>query len=158
MKSKDSSLATNRKARYDYSISETFEAGLVLLGTEIKSIREGKINISEGYIYIKNNEAWLENANIPIYSPAGEFNQHDPYRSKKLLLTKKQINYIKSEIEKSGFSAIPLKIYIKKRVAKLLFGIGKGKKQYDKREAIKKRDSDRIIERAMKKRISDFQK
>ena len=118
MKQKNSSLATNRKARYDYSVTETFEAGLVLLGTEIKSIREGKISISEGYIYIKNNEAWLENANIPTYSPAGELNQHDPYRSKKLLLTKKQINYIKSEIEKSGYSAIPLKIYIKNRVDK----------------------------------------
>ncbi|MFL2664608.1 MAG: SsrA-binding protein SmpB [Dehalococcoidia bacterium] len=158
MNKKDTSLATNRKARYDYSISETFEAGLVLLGTEIKSIRQGKISISEGYIYIKNNEAWLENTNIPIYEPAGEINQHDPYRSKKLLLTKKQINYIKTEIEKSGFTAIPLKVYIKHRVAKLLFGLGLGKKQYDKREVIKKRDSDRTIERAMKKRISDFQK
>ena len=146
-------LATNRRARYDYFISETFEAGMVLLGSEIKSAREGRINIAEGYVYIKDGEAWLENANIAPYGPAGEHGQHDPTRPRKLLLKKKQLNYLDEQVHRDGLTVIPLKVYIKNRVAKLLIGLAKGKRQVDRRNTIRERDAKREIDRAMRTRI-----
>ena len=146
-------LATNRRARYDYFIKETFEAGMVLLGSEIKSARAGRINIAEGYVYIKSGEAWLENANIAAYAPAGERGQHDPTRSRKLLLNKKQLNYLDDQVHRDGQTLVPLKVYIKNRVAKLLIGLAKGKRQVDRRNTIKERDAKREIERAMRSRI-----
>ena len=146
-------LATNRRARYDYFISETFEAGMVLLGSEIKSAREGRINIAEGYVYIKIGEAWLENANIAPYAPAGEHGPHDPTRPRKLLLKKKQLNYLDEQVHRDGLTVIPLKVYIKNRVAKLLIGLAKGKRQVDRRNTIKERDAKREIDRAMRSRM-----
>ena len=143
-------LATNRRARYDYFINETFEAGMVLLGSEIKSAREGRINIAEGYVYIKDGEAWLENDNIAAYAPAGEHGQHDPVRPRKLLLKKKQISYLGDQVHRDGLTVVPLKVYIKNRVAKLLIGLAKGKRQVDRRNTIKERDAKREIDRAMR--------
>ena len=146
-------LATNRRARYDYFIKETFEAGMVLLGSEIKSAREGRINIAEGYVYIKDGEAWLENANIAPYAPAGEHGQHDPTRPRKLLLKKKQLRYLDEQIHRDGLTVVPLKVYIKNRVAKLLIGLAKGKRQADRRNTIRERDAKREIDRAMRSRM-----
>jgi SsrA-binding protein len=146
-------LATNRRARYDYFINETFEAGMVLLGSEIKSAREGRMSIAEGYVYIKNGEAWLENAHIPQYAPAGEHGQHDPTRSRKLLLKKKQLEHLDDQAHRDGQTIVPLKVYIKNRVAKLLVGVGKGKRQVDRRNTIKERDAKREIDRAMRSKI-----
>ncbi len=146
-------LATNRRARYDYFINETFEAGMVLLGSEIKSAREGWMSIAEGYVYIKNGEAWLENAHIPQYAPAGEHGQHDPTRPRKLLLKKKQLEHLDDQAHRDGQTIVPLKVYIKNRVAKLLIGVGKGKRQVDRRNTIKERDAKREIDRAMRSKI-----
>ncbi|HJP28061.1 MAG TPA: SsrA-binding protein SmpB [Dehalococcoidia bacterium] len=146
-------LATNRRARYDYFINETFEAGLVLLGSEIKSAREGRMNIAEGYVYLKNGEAWLENAHIPQYAPAGEHGQHDPARPRKLLLRKKQLSHLDDQAHRNGQTIVPLKVYIKNRVAKLLVGVGKGKRQVDRRNTIKERDAKREIDRAMRSKV-----
>ena len=146
-------LATNRRARYDYFINETFEAGMVLLGSEIKSAREGRMSIAEGYVYIKNGEAWLENAHIPQYAPAGEHGQHDPTRPRKLLLKKKQLEHLDDQAHRDGQTIVPLKVYIKNRVAKLLIGVGKGKRQVDRRNTIKERDAKREIDRAMRSKI-----
>jgi SsrA-binding protein len=146
-------LATNRRARYDYFIKETFEAGMVLLGSEIKSAREGRINIAEGYVYIKNGEAWLENANIAAYAPAGQNGQHDPVRPRKLLLKKKQLEYLDDQIHRDGQTVVPLKVYIKNRVAKLLVGVAKGKRQVDRRNTIKERDAKREMDRAIRSKI-----
>ena len=146
-------LATNRRARYDYFINETFEAGMVLLGSEIKSAREGRMSIAEGYVYIKNGEAWLENAHIPQYGPAGEHGQHDPTRSRKLLLKKKQLEHLDDQAHRDGQTIVPLKVYIKNRVAKLLVGVGKGKRQVDRRNTIKERDAKREMDRAMRSKI-----
>ena len=146
-------LTTNRRARYDYFIKETFEAGMVLLGSEIKSAREGRINIAEGYVYIKNGEAWLENANIAAYAPAGQNGQHDPVRPRKLLLKKKQLQYLDDQIHRDGQTVVPLKVYIKNRVAKLLVGVAKGKRQVDRRNTIKERDAKREMDRAIRSKI-----
>ncbi|MBN4064117.1 SsrA-binding protein SmpB [Dehalococcoides mccartyi] len=146
-------LATNRRAHYDYFIKETFEAGMVLLGSEIKSAREGRISIAEGYVYIKNGEAWLENAHIAQYGPAGEHGQHDPTRSRKLLLKKKQLEYIDDQAHRDGQTVIPLKVYVRNRVAKLQIGLAKGKRQVDRRESIKERDAKREMGRAMRSKI-----
>jgi SsrA-binding protein len=146
-------LATNRRARYDYFINETFEAGMVLLGSEIKSAREGRMSIAEGYVYIKNGEAWLENAHIAQYAPAGEHGQHDPTRPRKLLLKKKQLEYLDDQAHRDGQTVVPLKVYIKNRVAKLLIGLAKGKRQVDRRNTIKERDANREMARAMRSKI-----
>ncbi|NQW19151.1 MAG: SsrA-binding protein SmpB [Chloroflexi bacterium] len=146
-------LATNRRARYDYFISETFEAGMVLLGSEIKSARAGRISIGEGYVYIKNGEAWLENAHIAAYGPAGEHGQHNPTRPRKLLLKRKQLDYLDDQAHRDGLTVVPLKVYIKNRVAKLLIGLAKGKRQVDRRNTIKERDAKREIDRAMRSKI-----
>ena len=146
-------LATNRRARYDYFIKEAFEAGMVLLGSEIKSARSGRINIAEGYVSVKGGEAWLEKANLAADAQAGEQGQHDPTRSRKLLLSKKQLNYLDDQVHRDGQTIVPLKVYIKNRVAKLLIGLAKGKRQVDRRNTIKERDAKREIDRAMKSRI-----
>ena len=146
-------IATNRRARYDYAIGETIEAGMVLLGSEIKSAREGRMSIAEGYVYIKDGEAWLENAHIPPYAPAGAHGQHDPTRSRKLLMKKKQLAFLDDQAHRDGQTIVPLKVYIKNRVAKLLVGVGKGKRQVDRRNTIKERDAKREIGRAMRSRM-----
>ena len=139
----------NRKAKYDYEIIDTIEAGIVLTGTEIKSIRNGKANLKDSYATIKNGEAVLINMHISPYEQGNNFN-HSETRTRKLLLHKKEILKLNDKIHMEGFTLVPIKLYFKGRVAKILLGIAKGKKTYDKREAIKKRDIERDIKSRMK--------
>ncbi len=136
----------NKKAYFNYYIEDELEAGIVLVGTEIKSIRAGRVNISDAYIRIKNNEAYIINMIIEKHETSSIFN-HDPSRERKLLLHKKEIKKLLEKVKKEGISIIPLKIYIKNGKAKLLIGIARGKKIYDKRESIKKRDLERMDRR-----------
>lgn len=142
-------IAQNRKARYEYTILETIEAGIVLKGTEIKSIRAGRINLKDGYASIRDGEIWLYNVHIAPFEQGNQFN-HDPVRPRKLLMKKKQIDSLYGEIKQGGNTLVPLKVYIKNGFAKVLIGLAKGKKQYDKRETIKRREQDRQMRRAIK--------
>ncbi|MGX6961356.1 SsrA-binding protein SmpB [Vagococcus xieshaowenii] len=152
MKKKDSNtIAQNRKAMHDYTILETVEAGMVLQGTEIKSIRNGRINLKDGFATIRNGEAYLHNVHISPYDQGNIFN-HDPLRARKLLMKKKQIHSLVGETKNAGITLVPLKIYIKNGFAKVLIGVAKGKKQYDKREDLKRKDINREVERALKNR------
>ncbi|MFL2104716.1 SsrA-binding protein SmpB [Desemzia sp. FAM 23991] len=144
-------LAQNRKARHDYAIVDTIEAGIVLKGTEIKSIRAARINLKDGYATIRNGEIYLQNVHISPYEQGNVFN-HDPVRTRKLLMHKKQIARLIGETKSSGYTLIPLKVYIKDGYAKVLIGLAKGKKKYDKREDLKRKDQKREIDRAMKAR------
>ena len=141
----------NRKANYDYEIIDTYEAGVVLTGTEIKSIRLGRITLKDSYAIIKNNEIFLLNVHISSYEQGNRFN-HDELRTRKLLLHKKEIIKLKEKIDKEGFTIIPLKLYFVKGKVKILLGLAKGKKNYDKREAIKKKDIERQIATDLKER------
>ena len=132
----------NKKAYFNYFITKELEAGIVLLGTEIKSIKKGSCNITDSYIRIKNNEAYIINMYIEKYNEGSIFN-HEETRERKLLLHKKEIKKLLEEVKTEGYSLIPLKIYIKEGKAKVLIGLAKGKKLYDKRETIKKRDLER---------------
>jgi len=136
---------TNRKARYDYEIEETYEAGIVLTGTEIKSIRDGRVQLKDSYAVIKKGEIYILNMHISPYDKGNVFN-HEETRTRKLLLHKKEILKIRERIEKEGYTMIPIKLYLKKNKAKLLIGVARGKKNYDKRETIKKRDIDKYIQ------------
>ena len=148
-KTKDAPLAQNKKARHDYQILETLEAGLVLTGTEIKSVRERRINLKDGFAQIHNGEAWLMNVHISEYTQGNRFN-HDPLRARKLLLHKKEIQKLTGQTSEKGITIVPLKVYLKHGFAKVLLGIAKGKHDYDKRETIKKRDQEREIRRTLK--------
>ena len=139
----------NRKARYDYEIEDEYEAGIVLTGTEIKSIRNGKANIKDSYAIIKNNEAYLLNTHISEYTEGNRFN-HEETRTRKLLLHKKEIYKLRDKLEIEGYTLIPLKIYFVKGRAKVLIGVAKGKKNYNKKETIKERDIKREQDRYMK--------
>ena len=149
---KGSSIVTvNRKAYHDYRIQESFEAGIVLKGSEIKSIREGKVNLSDAYARPDNSEIWLYNSHIASYN-AASYNTHEPKRPRKLLLHRKEIDILASRVVQKGLTLVPLKLYIKHGNAKVELGVARGKKIYDKRETIARRDADREIERAMKHR------
>ena len=137
---------SNKKAYFDYYIEETYEAGIVLTGTEIKSIRKGSCNIKDCYARIKNNEVFLINMFISIYEEGNRFN-HEERRERKLLLNKKEIYKIREKQEKLGYSLIPVKLYLKNGRAKVLLGIARGKKNYDKRQAIKEKDIKRNLEK-----------
>ena len=151
-KKKDSNaLAQNRKASFDYAIEDTIEAGMVLTGTEIKSVRQSKINIADAYVRFDGGEATLHNCHISPFEQGNRFN-HDPLRVRKLLLHKKQINQLIGASGRDGYTIIPLKVYIKNGCAKCLLGVGKGKKKYDKREDLKKNDAKRDVDRAMRDR------
>lgn len=139
----------NRKANYDYQILETIEAGIVLKGTEIKSIRDGKANLKDSYAIVKNNEAFILNMHISQYKEGNFFN-HEETRTRKLLLNKKEIFKLRDSIAINGYTLIPLKLYFKNNKAKILIGIAKGKKNYDKRESIKQRDIDREVKKQYK--------
>ena len=144
---------TNRKAYHDYHIEETLEAGLVLIGCEVKSLREGRGNLKDSYILVKDGEAFILGLHISPYShAAGSFNQPDPLRTRKVLLHKKEIERLNGKIKEKGLTAVGLKVYFKKGRAKLELGLARGKKLYDKREAMKQRADDRDVERAMKSR------
>jgi len=144
-------VAQNRKAFHDYTIEETLEAGIVLLGTEVKSLREGKANLKDSYVIVKGTEVFLLNCHISPYSH-GNIMNHDPLRTRKLLIHKKEIAKLQGKAAVKGYSLIPLKIYFKASHAKVEVGLAKGKRQYEKRESIKKKEADREIERAMKNR------
>jgi SsrA-binding protein len=144
-------ITVNRKAYHDYHIQESFEAGIVLKGSEIKSIRAGKVSLSDAYARPEKGELWLHNSHIASYD-AASYNTHEPARPRKLLLHRKEIDVLTSRVVQKGLTLVPLKLYIKHGVAKLELGVAKGKKLYDKREAIARRDVDREMERAMKYR------
>ncbi|MGM9885183.1 SsrA-binding protein SmpB [Streptococcus hyointestinalis] len=146
---KDKALAQNKKARHDYTIVDTIEAGLVLTGTEIKSVRAARITLKDGYAQIKNGEAWLINVHITPYEQGNIWNQ-DPDRTRKLLLKKREIAKLEAELKGTGMTLVPLKVYIKNGFAKVLIGLAKGKHDYDKRESIKRREQKRDIARQMK--------
>lgn len=147
MKEKQENLiAQNKKARHDYFIKDTFEAGIALTGTEIKSIRARRISLRDGYVQIIDGSAFLENVHISEYKEGNRYN-HDPLRSRRLLLHKKEIRHLAKAQSERGITIIPLKVYLKHGFAKVLIGIGQGKKEYDKRETIKKRDQDRELRR-----------
>ena len=144
--------AQNRKARHTYEIEETFEAGLVLLGSEVKALREGRANIAESYAKVEDNEIWLVNAHFPEYKQAGQLN-HEPRRRRKLLLKRRELSKLLGSSERDGMALVPLKLYFNVRgIAKLELGLGKGKKQFDKREAQKKRDWDRQKARLLREK------
>lgn len=147
----DNLLAQNKKARHDYTIQDTYEAGLALTGTEIKSVRAGKISLKDGFARMRNGELWLENVHISPYTEGNMFNV-DPLRNRKLLLHKKELRKITAATAGQGTTIVPLKAYLKHGYAKVLIGIAVGKHNYDKREALKKRDQDREIARALKVR------
>lgn len=141
----------NRRASFDYEIGDTYTAGLVLTGTEIKSIRAGKASLTDSYCIINNGEVWVKGMNISEYF-YGSYNNHAARRDRKLLLSKKEIAKIGKSIADPGFTLIPLRIFINDRgYAKLVVGVGRGKKQYDKRQSIKEREDKRILDRMMKK-------
>ena len=145
-------IADNKRARFDYAIEDTFEAGILLVGTEVKALREGRANIAESYAAIEGNEAYIINANIPIYAPASQFN-HLPTRPRKLLLKRREINKLIGETQRKGRTLVPLKMYFDKRgFAKLLLGVGVGKRDVDKRETQKTRDWQRDKARIMRER------
>jgi SsrA-binding protein len=136
-------VAENRRARHDYDIIETFEAGLVLVGTEVKSLREGRANIAESYVSPEGGELWLINADIPEYR-FGNINNHEPRRKRKLLMHKREIKYLTDEVQRKGMTIVPLKMYFNhKGLVKLLIGLARGRKKHDKREAVKSRDWER---------------
>lgn len=142
-------LAQNKKASHDYFIEETYEAGLVLRGTEIKSIRAGRVNLNDAHVRVIDGEAQLINMHVAIYEQGNRFN-HDPTRSRKLLLHRSEIDKLFGLVQQKGYAIVPLKLYIKNGFAKLLIGLGKGKKQYDKREDLKQKQMKRDIDRAIK--------
>ncbi|MBN1883344.1 MAG: SsrA-binding protein SmpB [Deltaproteobacteria bacterium] len=144
-------VATNKKAKRDYFIDDTYEAGLVLEGTEVKSLREGRVNLKDAYARIKNGEVYLVSAHISPYA-FGTHKNHDPERERKLLLHRQEIRRLYGKTQEKGFTLVPLSIYFKNGRAKLELGLGRGKAKYDKREAIKKKQEYRDLERALKER------
>ena len=147
---KNTTIAKNRKAFHEYTINETYEAGIQLKGSEVKSIREGKASLKQSYIVIRRKEAWLKGCHIASYSHTG-FEGHDTIRNRKLLLHKYEISRIESKLAEKGLTAVPTRLYFKGGIIKLEFGLAKGKKLYDKRATKKKRDVERDIQRAMKR-------
>ncbi len=143
-------LATNRKAYHNFHIQDSVEAGIVLTGTEIKSIRAGRVNLGDAYVRPEGGELWLVNAHIARYE-ASSYLSHEPRRPRKLLLHRKQIDSITSKVLEKGFTLVPVKLYIKDSIAKVEVALAKGKKLYDKREAITRRETEREIGRAMRR-------
>ncbi|HLV99653.1 MAG TPA: SsrA-binding protein SmpB [Ktedonobacterales bacterium] len=142
-------VSVNRQAYHDYFVDETYEAGIALKGTEIKSIRDGKVNLRGAFARVKNGEVWLEGSHIAVYEQ-GTYMNHDPLRNRKLLLHRRQINYLIGKVQTKGLTLIPLKLYLKGDHAKVEVGLCRGKKLYDKRESIAQRDAQREIERAVR--------
>lgn len=144
-------ICTNKKASHDYHLSETYEAGLVLLGTEVKSLRDGRANLKDSYASIDNGEVYLHNCHISPYSHGSDAN-HDPLRERKLLFHKREIKKLIGKIKEKGLTLIPTKLYFKDGIVKVELALAKGKRLYDKREDIKRRDAKEDIERAFKER------
>lgn len=144
-------LAQNKKARHEYFILETLEAGIELCGTEVKSIRQGKVNIADSYASVKDGEVWVKQMNISPFEQGNIFNR-DPLRDRRLLLHKKEIRKLIGQLQQQGYALIPLSVYLKGSLVKVSLAVAKGKKLYDKREDIAKRDAKRSIDRAIKAR------
>jgi SsrA-binding protein len=144
-------ICANKRARRNYAIDETYEAGMVLVGTEVKALRQGKANLKDSYARIKGGEVFLVDSHISPYSHGNQFN-HDPDRTRKLLMHKREIRKLYGKIRERGFTLIPLRMYFKDGKAKVEMGLGKGKKLYDKREDLKKRAMEREVERSFKGR------
>ena len=142
-------VATNRKARHDYHILDTYEAGLVLTGSEIKSVRTGSVNLRESYVTVRGDELWLINCHIAPYHQAGLMN-HEPRRDRKLLMHRRQIDRLAGDVQEPGYTIVPLRMYLKNNWAKVEIALVRGKRQYDKRQAIAKREADRQIRRTLK--------
>lgn len=145
-------VAVNRKAYYDYHVVESLEAGIALTGTEIKSVRAGAVNLREAYAQVEKGEVWLLNAHIARYE-AGNRNNHEPTRPRRLLLHRRQIHDLERQIQEKGVTLIPLKLYLKDQLAKVELGLVRGKKQYDKRESIARREAERDIARAVRREV-----
>ena len=145
-------VATNRKAFHNYYVEETMEAGIALTGSEIKSIRSSRVSLGEAYVRLEGGELWLVNAHIARYEAAA-MQSHEPTRRRKLLLHRKQIENLASKSNEKGFTLVPLKLYIKGRIAKLEIGLARGKRLYDKRESITRRETEREMGRIMKNRL-----
>ena len=145
-------LAINKRARFDYDISEKFEAGLVLSGQEVKSAKTGHISLKGSFVTVKQNELYLTNANIPPYKHAGEIKNYDPSRPRKLLLHRAEIRTLIGKSRAEGLTLVPIRVYTKRDLVKLEFSVGKGRKKVDKRQVIKKREAERKIARALKNR------
>ena len=144
-------IGTNRKAYHEYHIGETYEAGIALTGTEIKSIRQGMVSLRDSFARVENNEVFLYNMNISPYAAGNRFN-HEPRRTRRLLLRKSEIRRLAAKTQEKGLTLIPLKVYLKRGLAKIELAVAKGKRLYDKREDIKKRDIMRQVDRVMKDR------
>jgi SsrA-binding protein len=144
-------IATNRKAGRDFHLEDRHEAGLVLMGTEIKSIRAGRVNLSDGYVQPRDGELWLINVHVAPYDPAGRYG-HEPLRPRKLLLHRREIERLASRVRERGYTIVPTRLYLKGGRAKVEIALARGKRQYDKRQAIAKRDAQRDIDRALKER------
>ncbi len=152
---KDKTVAVNRKARHDYFIVDTIECGIVLMGTEIKSVRDGKVNLKDGYAKIEKGELWLMNVHISPYEKASWY-QHDPRQNRKLLLHKAELRKLGSKIKEKGFTLVPLSMYLKGgRLAKVALGVAQGKTAHDKRDTIIERDAKRSMAREMRNRTQD---
>ncbi|MBN1566083.1 MAG: SsrA-binding protein SmpB [Anaerolineae bacterium] len=149
METKRKVVSTNRKARHDYELLDPYEAGLVLMGSEIKSIRAGRVNLREGYVQVRDDELWLVNVHIAPYDQAGDLG-HDPLRPRKLLLHRKEINRIIARVQERGLTIIPTIMYLIHGLVKLEIALARGKKQYDKRDTLRKRSSERQIKRALR--------
>ena len=143
-------VAVNRRAFHDYFVDEKYEAGVALTGTEVKSLRGGRCNLRDGFVRIDGNEAWLENVHISPYAQ-GNLMNHDPLRPRKLLLHRKQIATLIGKVRQKGYTLIPLRVYFSRNHAKVEVGLARGKREYDKREAIAERDAKREIARAMRR-------
>lgn len=144
-------ISQNKKARFNYFLSDFLEAGIVLSGTEIKSIRLHNVNLDDAYVLIRNNQAYIINMNIPVYEKGTIFN-HEPKRDRKLLLHKYEIRKLEAKVERKGFTLIPTKVYLKNGKAKIEIALGQGKKLFDKRETIKQRENQREINKIMKEK------
>jgi SsrA-binding protein len=150
MAEKSQDIVVNKKARFEYEILDTFEAGIVLHGTEVKSLRLKNVSIQEAFARIKNNEVFIVGMNISLYEMANRFN-HEPLRERKLLMHKHEIKRLTGKLQEKGLTLVPLKLYFKNGKAKVLLGLGKGKAKYDKRKTIQKRDADRDMQRDLKR-------
>lgn len=148
----DKTLVQNRRASHDYFIEETYEAGMVLTGTEIKSLRAGRANLNDAFATIRNGEIFLHNMHISPYEQGNRFNPSDPTRARKLLMHKAEILKLLGLTKQEGYTLVPLKVYIRNGYAKVLLGLAKGKKKYDKREAMARRDAERQIQRALREK------
>ena len=144
-------ISNNKKAYFLYEITETYEAGIQLTGTEVKSLREGRVNLRDGFAQIRNGEAWLLNVHISPYQASGSYFNHEPRRTRKLLLNRREISKLTGSIEQKGLTLVPLKMYFKGNWVKISIGLGRGKKIHDKRETIKRRQDQRDMARAMKR-------